>query len=104
MITLFDDYVIDADEYCYIMGKLKPVNVKDGDEVKVVMRINKPKYFGTLTDALQGFYSVKCKEAITVTDFDLKQALQALKSLSDEITALTQEIMSESEEKTEWRT
>ena len=92
MITLFDDYVIDADDNCYIMGKLKPVKVKDGDSEKIVMRVNKPKYYTTVSDAIQGFFNAKSKETISSSDFDLSEAITALKRLSDDIRSLIKNV------------
>lgn len=73
------EYVIDADQYCYIVGTttMKQEKRKDGSVVKVE-RIEGARYYNTLKDALQGVREAYRRKLVQSMDKPLNEALSAL--------------------------
>lgn len=80
MIILFD-YVIDADDRQYIVGKERVRKDKDGNEEKYIYM---PKYCSTLAQACGAVYKQKAKELVSGEDMTLAQAIKKIESLENE--------------------
>lgn len=80
MIRLFD-YVIDADNNCYIVGKERVRKNKDGEEEKYIFM---PKYYGSLAQACGAIYKQKAKELVSSGDMTLAQAIKRIEALENE--------------------
>lgn len=88
-ITLFDGWEIDADSYAYILGKPQWNKKKDGSMEK---RIQHPRYYGSLAEALVGLSSILGREFVMSNNTGLQQAIVALKHINQRITNITEEI------------
>jgi hypothetical protein len=73
MINLFDNYVIDADEYGYSLAQIRE-NKKPDAKQKTFKRAL--SYHKTVADALQAFYSVLCRKSVQSEDMDIQQAIE----------------------------
>lgn len=80
MIRLFD-YVIDADNNCYIVGKERVRKNKDGEEEKYIFM---PKYYGSLAQACGAIYKQRVKELVSNEDMTLAQAIKKIEELENE--------------------
>lgn len=80
MIRLFD-YVIDADDRQYIVGKERVRKDKDGDEEKYIFM---PKYYHTLAQACGAIYKQKVKELVSGEDMTIAQAIKKIEKLENE--------------------
>lgn len=80
MIRLFD-YVIDADDRQYIVGKERVRKDKDGNEEKYIFM---PKYYHTIAQACGAIYKQKVKELVSGEDMTLSQAIKKIEELENE--------------------
>lgn len=80
MIRLFD-YVIDADDRQYIVGKERVRKDKDGNEEKYIFMA---KYYGSLAQACGAIYKQKVKEFVSSEDMTLAQAIKKIEELENE--------------------
>lgn len=80
MIRLFD-YVIDADDRQYIVGKERVRKDKDGNEEKYIFM---PKYYTTLAQACGAIYKQRVKELVSSEDMTLAQAIKKIEKLENE--------------------
>lgn len=80
MIRLFD-YVIDADDRQYIVGKERVRKDKDGNEEKYIFM---PKYYNTLAQACGAIYKQRVKELVSSEDMTLAQAIKKIEELENE--------------------
>lgn len=81
MITLWDDYCIDADEYQYILGKR--LVRRSGD-----VRLEGATYHKTLAQALLAFYRMNCREVIMHEEQTLCGAIAAMKEIEERLAVL----------------
>lgn len=87
MIRLFD-YVIDADNSQYIVGKERIRKDKDGNEEKYIFM---PRYYMTLAQACGAVYKNKAKELIKSEDMDIAQAIKKIAALENEFEEFVKE-------------
>lgn len=80
MIRLFD-YVIDADNSQYIVGKERIRKNKDGEEEKYIFA---PKYYMTIAQACGSIYKQRVKELVSSEDMTLAQAIKKIEKLENE--------------------
>ncbi len=85
MITLWDGYAIDADEYQFILGKPTMRKRKDGTEEQY-MAI--PTYHPRLGSALGRFYNIKVRESIRDNQYTLSQAVAQASQIEERIRSL----------------
>ena len=59
------DWAIDADDRCYIVGKLKTKKVKSKDgEEKTEEYVANPRYYKTLKNAFDGIFEAESRNII----------------------------------------
>jgi len=88
MIKLWDGYVIDSDEYQFVLGIPNPKVGKDG-----ILRNNveKATYHPTLGKALESFYKKQTRECMGNKEMTLAEYLQSASEIEERIRALVQE-------------
>jgi hypothetical protein len=79
-----NEWVIDADSRCYIIGKPKQRTTKDG---KVEDYLADQKYYPTLAGALNGIREALRRDLVRSRDMTLDEALEKIPELDAEIRA-----------------
>ena len=84
MIKINDKFCVDADEQQFTLkeiGTLQDKNSKNyGEETQTTLG-----YYATLEGALSGLEKILTRRAIKVKDYTLKQAIDEIRSLHNEI-------------------
>ena len=80
-----NEWVIDADSRCYIVGKPKQRTTKDG---KVENYLSDQKYYPTLYGALTGIREAMLRDLVRSQDMTLDEALEKIPALDAEIRGL----------------
>ena len=80
------DWVIDADDRCYIVGKLKArkVKTKDGTEL-FEDYIASPKYYTTLKNACDGILEAESRNIIRDGEMSLTEAIYRIEQKKAEL-------------------
>lgn len=79
------EWGIDADNYCYIVGKVKTRNTKDG---KVEEYVANPKYLGTLQEAFEAILEAERKNIVRVNELTVTSLKKHLADMSEEFKEL----------------
>lgn len=80
-----NEWVIDADGRCYIIGKPKQRTTKEG---KVEDYLTDQKYYPTLSGALNGIREAMRRDLVRSQDMTLDEALEKITKLDSEIRGL----------------
>lgn len=93
MIHLKDDWVIDADSACYILGRL--VNVertkKDTGETYMAIELRDQSFHATIGQAATAFIRRIQRDLVSSTDYTIKDAVTALQRVADEVSSMLSE-------------
>lgn len=90
MIRLDHGYAIDVDSYSYTVGLVKMTKVVDkktGEEVEKEV-LAEPKYYGTLDQALMGYWKTMRRKSLYNFEGTLQEALERIEKLDAEIRKL----------------
>lgn len=82
------DWVIDADERCYTVGKLKTKTVKVKGVEKTEEYIANPRYYTSLCRACEGILEAERKSIIRDNEMNLTDAIQRLEKVQEEFRKL----------------
>lgn len=80
MIHLFDKYYMKSDQNQIIVGKMNTRINKNSEEEECLANV---RYYATPEQAIMGTYKVLKRETIQDINGDLKDAVQALQSMTD---------------------
>lgn len=80
-----EGWVIDADERCYIAGRLKTRTKKDGE---IEEYIHNPKYYTHLVDAVKGLVEMERRELVRKRDWSAPELLAAIRESDDRFCRL----------------
>lgn len=75
-----EGWVIDADERCYITGKLRTRTKKDGE---VEEYIHNPRYYPCLLDAVKGIVEAERRAIVQQQDWRLPELMAAIRESDD---------------------
>lgn len=94
MITLFDDWVIIPEQYCYGVAKRngKTKDKKTGEEVPVYRYYG---YYSTLGGALKGFKKILQSQALIGVDVDLDGAIEIIHDCNNIVSNLIDKVVGE---------
>ena len=99
MIRINDDWVIDVDEYNYIlkrdMHRTKSRKQKDGSVVAEDAYVNKG-YFSNMEKALERVREEMVRECLKDASHTLETAVHAIREVTEEWRRITANIMEES--------
>jgi hypothetical protein len=90
MINLWDGWVIDTDNYQYILGQPETTTNNKRNN-KEETRMNCATYHATLPQALLAFYRRQLRETIRTNDMGLGDALAASNAIEQRIRSLIHE-------------
>ena len=82
------DWAIDADDRCYIVGKLKTRNTKEGGTEDY---ISNPRYYGSLSSAFSAILMAEKRAVVAKYDQDLGELIIRL----DEVDYKFKELFSQ---------
>lgn len=77
-MLLIEGWAIDADERCYIVGRLKTRTTKDGTTEQY---IHNPRYFTRLSDALNGILEAEKRRVVKENELTVGELLAAVKDI-----------------------
>lgn len=89
------DWAVDADNTCYIVGKLKTRTNKAGEEEEV---ISSPKYFGTLAGSLSYILNAEKRSIVAEEDLSLGELISKLNRADEEFRELFRQATKEGKE------
>lgn len=90
------DWVIDADERCYIVGKLKTRKIKDKDgNEKTESFISNARYYSSLRTAFNGVLESERRNVVQDNELTLAEAVLRMTQMQDEFCALFRSILME---------
>ena len=91
MIKIDDHYIIEIDEYNYVLKKIqKPKKERKSDE-DVYRAVG---YYRTLADAVSSYYKKTITDhLLDAGDMDLKEAVEKVAQISEEVTRTIENIM-----------
>lgn len=86
MLQLNNGFLIDADRAGYSLHQVR--KIKTQDYIKTYIKTSDVTigYFGSLSDALDGYVKAAVRQHVQDTSTDLKQVRKLLKKLHDEIS------------------
>lgn len=80
------DWAIDADDRCYIVGKLKTKKAKSKDgEEKTEEYIANPKYYTTLKNACDGILEAESRNIVRDGEMSLTEAIYRIEQKKAEL-------------------
>ena len=86
------DWVIDADDRCYIVGKLKTRKVKTKDGTELFENyIASPRYYTTLKNACDGILEAESRNIIRDGEMSLTEAIYRIEHRKEEFEKLFEE-------------
>ena len=98
MISVIDNYVLDCDGNCYVIGTRTKNKVKRKDgTIELVDGINDPGYYGTLQNALNAICRRVQMNAIKDTNGDLEALYGAVRSCTERLEAAIKQAFPEVE-------
>lgn len=80
------DWVIDADERCYIVGKLKTRATREKDGTEEF--IHNAKYYTTLSAAFEGILEAERRNIVRDNEMTLTEALSRMNDMQSEFRDL----------------
>lgn len=90
------DWVIDADERCYIVGKLKTRKVKDKDGSKKTEDfVSNARYYCTLSSAFEGILEAERRNIVQESEMTLTEAIFSIKQMQEEFRSLFRQLEEE---------
>lgn len=92
MITLFDNWVIIPDPFCYIVAKEsgKKRNKKTGEITPAYRNYG---YYSTLGGALKGFNQIIRAQALSNVDVDINGAIEIVQECDNMIAGLISKVV-----------
>lgn len=78
-------WVVDADDKCYIVGRLKTRKNKDGGEEEYIAA---PRYYGTLAHALNAILESERRAVLAEGEHTVASLRRALEKTDTELMAL----------------
>ncbi len=84
-----EGWAIDADERCYIVGRLKTRTTKDGNTERY---IHNPRYFTRLSDALNGILESEKRRVVQDKDLTIGELLAAVQEIDRRFTVRFKEM------------
>ena len=88
------DWVIDADNCCYIVGKQKQRKNKDGNDENYIAR---PKYYSKLSQAFEYILDAEKRDIVGGSELGLKEALLQFEKANNEFRELFRQATGERE-------
>lgn len=79
------DWGIDADNYCYIVGKIKTRKNKDGQAEEYIAN---PKYLGSLEEACEAIIEAERKNIVKENELTVASLKNSLDKMSAEFKEL----------------
>ena len=88
-MLLIEDWVIDADDRCYILGRLKTRTNKNGEAEQY---IHNARYFTRLSDALNAILETEKRKIVRNNDLSPVELLAEIRKIDQRLIAHFKEL------------